>query len=142
MWKFESVKVKVWNLETETFKNRIQIHHSRKKFSIGKSKILRATCIKSELDGFWNWWEKPCSVQLNWKCIDRHIKLDLNWSLENLFWLILINSNLYDADLNWLDYGTMRTCDVEDTTLRTRLWGQTTLRTDDFEDMRLWGQIL
>ena len=48
------------------------------------------------------------------------------------------------ANILWTvaDYGTMRTCDVEDTTLRTRLWGQTTLRTCDFEDMRLWGQIL
>ena len=50
-------------------------------------------------------------------------------------------------------YGTLRTgdvedSDVEDTTLRTcdfedgRLWGQATLRTGEFEDRRLWGQIL
>ena len=38
------------------------------------------------------------------------------------------------------DYGIMRTKDVEDKTLRTRLWGQATLRTGDFEDRRLWGQ--
>ena len=49
-------------------------------------------------------------------------------------------------------YGTLRAgdiegSDVEPTTLRAddfegrRLWGQTTLRADDFEGRRLWGQV-
>ena len=51
-----------------------------------------------------------------------------------------------------IPYGTLRAgdiegSDVEPTTLRAddfegrRLWGQTTLRADDFEGRRLWGQV-
>ena len=41
---------------------------------------------------------------------------------------------MFYEDFPKKDYGTMRTDDFEDTTLRTRLWGHATLRT-----MRLWG---
>ena len=57
------------------------------------------------------------------------------------FWAVIPVILCVAPPKNYLeDYGTMRTKDVEDKTLRTRLWGQATLRTGDIEYMRHWGQ--